>query len=260
MYLSRIRVPANTWSITATIDGVTDTVYIAAGNYYLDGTSAESLCQAVDDALESGWAAENFTVGHSTTTGMISIACTTLAGTWAVAFDQLAFANAMGYAMAGGGWAATATTPQVSDVLPTLQLFAGSGRSAYPGLLYRTSGATVIAESGVTAHVGSGIARQFSSWEHGFEAYTGASSPLESGVWAADAGALWTWADFWLHHVSTGQPFRYFSSTGLAATAYDDEFVFDGKMYQEFSPQRVEEGSDRYWKVGFDVAIYQEAT
>lgn len=261
LYHSRVRVPANTWSITGTVDGqAVGPTFLAAGNYYLDGLSAESLVTAVDNLLESMFVApnENFTVGYSTTTGNISFACTTLAGTWTISFDQLAFANAMGFATAGGGWVA-AGSPQVSAVLPTLQLFTGSGRSAFPGILRATSGATVISESGVTAHIGSNAFRQHSRWEHGFEAYTGTSSPLENGVWAAPATAQWTWRDWWQHHAGTGQPFRYSSAAGLAVTAYEDTYVLDGRSYQEFAPARVEEASDRYWQVRLDVAKYVEA-
>lgn len=260
MYLSRITIPASTWSITATVDGVgPSTVFLAAGSYYIDGSGAESLCQAVDDALEATFGAENFTVGHSTTTGIIAFNCTTLAGTWTVSFNQLEFARWMGFAAAGNAWVA-AGSPQVSAKVCAGQIFTGSGRQSFPGLHQRTSGATVISESGVTAHVGSNAYRTRARWEHGFEAYTGTSSPLESGVYAAPSSALWTWRDWWQHHAATGEPFRYFTAAGLASTAYEDAYVLDGKSYTEWEPSRQEEASDRYWKIAMDVAKYQAAT
>lgn len=255
-YLSRRRVLSGEWTMTGTVDGVGPTVMtIPAGYYYLDSTTAsESLVAQIDTLLEANFGAENFTCTWSSTTGGITVACQTLAGTWALSFNETSFSDWTGMQ---GGWAASANATQLGPNVCQGVIFTGSGRATFPGILRETSGATVISESGKVAHIGSSSTRYRSSWQHGFEAYTGVISPYESGTWAREPTYVtaWCWADFWAHHASTGEPFRY-HGPGVAVGSHEDTYVLDGKSYTEFAPTRVEDASDRYWQVRLEVAKF----
>ena len=258
IYLSRRRVLANEWTMTGTVDGVGPTVMtIPAGYYYLDSTTAsESLCAQIDTLLEANFGAENFTCTWSTTLGNITVACQTLGATWALSFNETSFSKWTGMQ---GGWGASANATQLGPSVCQGCIFTGSGRAAFPGLIRKTSGATVISESGKVAHIGSSSYPTYSSWEHGFEASAGVVSPQESGTWTPEALGSpdsWAWVDFWKHHASTGEPFRYYTAAGAAITAYEDTYVLDGETYTRFAPSRVEEASDRYWRVRLEVAKF----
>lgn len=259
LYLSRFRVVANTLGVSGTVDaqavGIT---YIPAGLYYLDSpTAAESLVSALDSVLESMFTApnEDFTVAFSTTTGLVTIACTTLAATWSLTFNQaladlIGWGSTLGFGLVAGG-------SQVSPELASHCIFAGSGRQQWPGLASEIPNAHGKSSAGVTSGVGSQNESFSGAWLHGFERFTAQASPLESGT-KDDAGAVrpWVWADFFKHHRTFRHPFRLYAAAGDAIASYEDEFVLRGKSLGPFAPAMLEDGSWYFWQVPLEVDGY----
>ncbi len=249
-YLSRRVVTANEFYLTATVDGGGPfSCTVDAGTYYLDGNSTDSLVGAVDAALEAGVAGENFTVTYSTTTGKVSIACTTLAITWTVTFGSTALRDWLGFTT---GWAGSGASPQTGTNIAQGQLFAGSARAKYKRIRGRDQ-SFLCASSGLGASVSSGDKRYSFEWVHGFEPGSGAAV-TGSGT-LDDAGTVvpWTWEDFMDYHIESGQPFRYYASAGTAVLSYSDTFELNEKSRGEFSPEPVEDGSDQYFRIPLHV-------
>lgn len=258
LLLSRFRVVAGAWTMDATIDAVNvNNIAIAAGTYYLDSaTAAESLCAAIDAALEAAFAGEDFTVTYSTTTGKITIACTTLAGVWSITFDQQAFADAVGWGSTLG-FGPVAGGSQVAPEVAQYAIFAGSGRQQWKGLDSEIPNAHGKSSAGVTSGVGSSNEAFGGSWLHGFERLDAQASPLESGT-KDDASAVrpWVWADFFKHHRTFRHPFRLYAAAGDAIADYEEELVLRGKSLGPFAPQPLEDGSWYFWQVALEVDRY----
>lgn len=258
LYLSRFRVVAGAWTMDATIDAVNvNNIAIAAGTYYLDSpTASESLCAAIDAALEAAFAGEDFTVTYSTTTGKITIACTTLAGVWSLSFDQQAFADAIGWGSTLG-FGPVAGASQVAPEVAQYAIFAGSGRALWSGMESEIPNAAGKSSAGVTSGVGSENESFAGSWLHGFERQVAVASPLESGT-KDDAGTVrpWVWADFFKHHRTYRHPFRLYTAAGDAIGSYEDTLVLRDKSLGPFAPQPLEEGSWYFWQVPLEVDRY----
>lgn len=261
-YLSRRRVTSGEWTFSATISADNQAMTLSAGLFYNDSpTSTEALVVALDNAFETAYPAQNFTISFSITTGLFSFTCTTLVGTWSVTFNQAAFANWLGFTSGTPGWALSAGPTQTSAQVAQGCIFCGSGRQGYTGVMRRTSGASVVSEAGVTARIGSGSVRRSGAWTHGFEPYAAVSSPLASGIEdLTDIVDPWTWKDFWEHHSRYGEPFRFYRDRTSLTTDLDDTYVLHGKVYDEWIPQRVEDGANTYWRVPMEVHRYGVAT
>lgn len=260
-YKSRFTVTANTLLVDGTVDATPGTpTYVAAGTYYLDSaTSAESFRVALDNALEAAFGAENFTVTFDLDTGKFAIQCTSLAGTWAIAFNQaladlLGWGATLGFPLQAGG---TATAPEIAQY----QIFADSGRSNWKGYASDVAGADGRSGSGVSSGVGSPDVLYDGMWTHAHEPELLIASPLASGT-RDDAGTQrpWTWMDFMDHHRATRQPFRYYDGTGLTLLQYEKVLKLAGKSTKKFTPDTQEPGSRRYWIVDLEVEEWRAAT
>lgn len=260
-YQSRIVLAANEWGANVTVDATTKAVYLPAGTYYLDSsTAAESLTQAMEDALEdavTGFAGEGFTIDFVKATGHTTIRCSTVSASdfdWVWLSD--AYRDAMGFT---AGFTNVGTTTQTSTNIAQFVLYAGSGRTSYRREFHNDNRYRM-ASSGRSASVGNTTELRAWSWSHNFEPLTATTSPvLASGTMDEDSSVLpWTWEDFFLYHKSTGQPFRMWEdpSDSLADYSYGHDIELNEKSRGPFTPQPTEDNSDRYFTVQMAVNKY----
>lgn len=254
LYLSRKRVLGSEFSVRVTVqDGtpVPTTISVAAGSYYNGALVAgESLSSALQTALNTHPDAGGlFGVSYDITganAGKFSIVHGSVFDLDFVTPGQAGtdLRNWLGFT---GNKAGAAT--YTSDNLARGAIFTGSGRSDYKRKRDQDSG-TAKSTSGVAGHLGSGNRLRMASWVHRFEASGLVASPLQSGTWDdPETYVPWVWEDFWDHHTTSGEPFRYYNTTPPALGSVDDTYVFDRKMYGPFEPEMLISNSERYWIV-----------
>lgn len=272
-YMSRKRVTTSELSATVQFFGGAPAgptvVTIPAGSYYLhSATSTESICSALDTALEAAFAGHNFTVALDVATGLVTITCTDLGGdTWSWTWGSNAFRDLMGFS---AGWAGSATAGHTSTKPAQLLLYTDSGQtnlSTGPGA-YETDIKEAVSISGVSSQIGSGAQRLGPwKWIHEYEPYIySASSPFASGTF--DVGALvtqWSWEDFFAHHQVTnlGEPFIYYAAAGDAVGNEWLEIhglVLTGDALRGFAPGRTISDVDTYWNVEIQCRPYKVST
>lgn len=228
--------------------------------YHDSATAGESMAErlrlAIDAAAPAG---HSFTCTFSPTTGLFTLHCTTLgAGNWSLNFDQEEFGDWFGWQGAGGGFL-NKTTAQSSTQVAAGLIYSGTGRTDWHEDGYETTSEQTISESGVCAGLGTGYERTVTSWRHEHERYGAVVSPYESGTWD-QSGRSWCWKDFFLYHQRTHQPFRLYTSTALALSAYKGPYVLTGESLRGFQLVETERHSHYYWPVPLTVRKYLAAT
>jgi len=269
VYLSRRRVELGEWTMTATVDGSTVTGFqIAPGDYYLNSAqSATSLCEAIHDALNTAFPSDSFQVTWSSTTGLLTIACITLAGNWAVTFNETTFRRWVGWG-ATGGWSSTSTSSQTSTEVCQGVIFASSGRAEFARRPIQFGLRQEDSISGAVAQISTGAEFRTASWAHKFEPDTYSASPLKSGTWDPVFGSFpetentrpWTWMDFFRHHggpYGAGQPFRVYADPGFSIADAEDTYTLLNAT--PFAPAPTFESSVAAWTVKIDAKTWVES-
>lgn len=263
LILSRRRITTGEWTIDVDADtsggaGVEIKTF-AAGYYYNDSTTAaESLRNQLRVLLDSHTDAATFTVTYSTTTGKFTI--TSSGPIFSVTWNQAATRRWFGF---NGNLSGAAT--YTSDNVAQGAIFTNSGRHNFSDYNKEYSHGTVVAESGVTAHVASTARRLVSEWDHQFEPPAFVSFPLASGT-RDNSGTMdsWAWEDFWNHHTrnaeGSGEPWRVYTASGLGIGNYEAENVLTERMYDKFIGVPHTANRAAYWTVRISARLYTAAT
>lgn len=256
--LSRVRVLSTSqWRFDLRIPsgGPLESKAVAVGQYYnADSVAVNDLRSALKSQLDSHANAAVFTVSYSHGTGIFTIASD--GATFDVTWTDTALRDWLGYT---GDLAGANSYVAPNEAQGTI--FPESGRQEWNDQDYETTSGVAVAESGVVATIGTGVERELSRWTYAFEPRLRVASPLASGTFdRSGAQVPWTWQDFWSHHSTRsegkGEPFRYYTDTAAAITAYEDEYVLDAPTVARFRKARTIQEADTYWRVELDVRAW----
>lgn len=257
--MSRFRLIGAT--MTGEVDGVAVADFpVADGLYYLDSaTAAESLRQALDDALEAAFPLRSFSVAWSPSSGKFSFTCTDLVGNWELTFNG-ELGRIVGYGLDGGF--GPIATPSIADNVAQYVIYAGSGRSDWIGTGNDTPNASGHSSAGVDSGVGSDTEIVLASWVHEAERYNAQAAPdFQSGTRDDDDVVdPWTWQDFFRFHKKFHHPFRFYEDATDAVADYVDTYKLHGKSLGVFKPTTREDGSWWWFVVPMEVKRFRAAT